>query len=29
MQTFERGSMLQTVGGDIYVFYDSGRWERR
>ena len=29
MQEFERGFMLQTDDGVIYVFYDSGRWERR
>jgi formylglycine-generating enzyme required for sulfatase activity len=29
MQQFERGFMLQTDDGAIYVFYDDGRWERR
>jgi hypothetical protein len=29
MQRFENGSMLRTDSGGIYVFYDSGEWERR
>lgn len=29
MQEFDRGFMLQTDVGETYVFYDSGRWERR
>ena len=29
MQQFERGFMLQTDNGVIYVFYDNNRWERR
>jgi hypothetical protein len=29
MQQFERGFMLQTDAGTIYVFYNDGRWERR
>jgi hypothetical protein len=29
MQQFENGSMLQTDGGIVYIFYDIGRWERR
>lgn len=29
MQQFERGFMLQTDSGAIYVFYNTGRWERR
>lgn len=28
MQEFERGSMLQTDDGTIFVFYDGGGWER-
>jgi hypothetical protein len=27
-QQFERGFMLQTDQGAIYVFYNNGRWER-
>jgi hypothetical protein len=29
MQQFERGFMLQTDSGAIYVFYDDRRWELR
>lgn len=29
MQQFERGFMLQTDTGAVYVFYDNGRWERK
>jgi len=29
MQRFERGFILQTDGGVIYVLYSDGRWERR
>jgi hypothetical protein len=29
MQQFDSGSMLRTDGGSVYVFYDSGQWERR
>lgn len=28
MQEFEHGSMLQTDGGTIFVFYDDGGWDR-
>ncbi len=29
MQVFDRGSMLKTDTGAVYVFYDGGYWERR
>jgi hypothetical protein len=29
MQEFERGFMLTTDGGSIFVFYEDGQWERR
>jgi hypothetical protein len=29
MQQFERGFMLQTDSGSVYVFYADSRWERR
>jgi hypothetical protein len=29
MQEFVNGAMLQTDNGSVYVFYSSGRWERR
>jgi len=29
MQEFERGFMLQTDSGTVYVFYSNGRWDRR
>ena len=29
MQQFERGFMLQSDSGAIYVLYDDGHWERR
>lgn len=29
MQTFDRGSMLRSDDGTIYVFYADGSWERR
>lgn len=29
MQQFERGFMLRTDAGAIYVVYNDGRWERK
>ncbi len=29
MQRFERGFMLQTDNGVIYIYYDNGQWENR
>jgi hypothetical protein len=29
VQQFERGSMLRTDTGAVYILYDGGSWERR
>jgi serine/threonine protein kinase len=29
LQTFERGFALRTDAGQVFVFYNDGRWERR
>jgi hypothetical protein len=29
LQSFERGFALRTDAGQVYVFYNDGRWERR